>query len=389
MVAIIAAAWLAGGRYWAENGTKSTTVTVAQKPKVSPPPEKTTEPVEIRESPEPETEPVAPIAATPKQDGDPDEREVGQVVQSEQVVGHTRIKPEAETGHVVKPEDVVGRTETRPEPETAKEPSQTTTADEQEEGHVEDTTAPTASSEPGSDLEAEITQSPPAVPSLAGSIDVRFYRRGIGATFSLIPFGTDALRAVRKNDVVAVEVQLAQPAYVYVFWIDEEGKVAPVYPWEPGVWGRRPVENSVDTIALPQAGYGWPLTDSSDKQAIVVVARKDRLPDEFDLKQMLGELPTHEFRSFGWFKNGELSIEQTDVIRGPQFHEARKINDPVHLILPQDHLKLKGQIDLTCLDDCACSVVVLDVKPPIRGLLRGEPPRKKIKERRSKRRNDE
>ena len=47
--------------------------------------------------------------------------------------------------------------------------------------------------------------------------------------------------------------RLDRPAYLYLFWIGSEGKVAPLYPWREHDWTNRPtVERKVTGAEIPE-----------------------------------------------------------------------------------------------------------------------------------------
>ena len=72
--------------------------------------------------------------------------------------------------------------------------------------------------------------------SLSGTIDARVWntsdrsRRGLSLK-EAVP--------LRPNDWLRIEARLNRPAYVYVVWIDSQGRASPVYPWTPGDWASR------------------------------------------------------------------------------------------------------------------------------------------------------
>ena len=58
---------------------------------------------------------------------------------------------------------------------------------------------------------------------------------------------------VRADDEIRIEARLDRPAYLYLFWIGSEGKVAPLYPWKDHDWSARPAEErKVTGVELPE-----------------------------------------------------------------------------------------------------------------------------------------
>jgi serine/threonine protein kinase len=58
---------------------------------------------------------------------------------------------------------------------------------------------------------------------------------------------------IRAGDEIRVEARLDRPAYLYLFWIGADGKVAPLYPWKDHKWSARPAEEEmVKAAELPE-----------------------------------------------------------------------------------------------------------------------------------------
>jgi hypothetical protein len=58
---------------------------------------------------------------------------------------------------------------------------------------------------------------------------------------------------VKTGDEVRVEAWVDRPAYLYLFWLGSDGKVAPLYPWKEHQWTERPLqEGKVERVELPE-----------------------------------------------------------------------------------------------------------------------------------------
>jgi serine/threonine protein kinase len=83
---------------------------------------------------------------------------------------------------------------------------------------------------------------------------------------------------VRANDEIRIEARIDRPAYLYLFWLGSEGKVAPLYPWKDHDWSKRPAEEQkVTGVELPEV-----LDDvleipasSPGLETLVLLARED------------------------------------------------------------------------------------------------------------------
>ena len=91
---------------------------------------------------------------------------------------------------------------------------------------------------------------------------------------------------VKPGDEVRVEARVNRPAYLYLFWIGSDGKVAPMYPWKEHDWTKRPDhENKVEGIELPEViDETMPLPPSAPGlETLVLLAREDSpLPRDAD-----------------------------------------------------------------------------------------------------------
>jgi hypothetical protein len=172
--------------------------------------------------------------------------------------------------------------------------------------------------------------SPP--PAFKGWIDVRVWepnsaeRRDLGLR-------QEGALPLKPKDQIRVVARLNRPGYLYVLWINADGKVQPVYPWRPGHWEDRPAEERpVSKLSLPadQEG-GWEMDQGRPgMETLVLLARSTPLPREVDLPQLTAHLPKQSMQNplaAVWFENGV--VVQTDAERAPNFFNVKKINDPV------------------------------------------------------------
>jgi Protein kinase domain/Domain of unknown function (DUF4384) len=155
---------------------------------------------------------------------------------------------------------------------------------------------------------------------------------------------------VRAADEIRIEARLDRPAYLYLFWVGSEGKVAPLYPWIVHDWSQRPAEEQKVTgaelptlldevLEIPASPPGL--------ETLILLAREDSpLPreDEVKLAQVLSGTPVPfpvGLNRAIWFEDGEeVEFEVTagsgqdqagdkPLVRGIPSHKARKSEDPV------------------------------------------------------------
>jgi hypothetical protein len=155
---------------------------------------------------------------------------------------------------------------------------------------------------------------------------------------------------LKAHDRFRIEAKLNRPAYLYVFWLGSDGRVAPIYPWAPGHWERRPADEAkTDRLDLPpEFDKAWEIpTGDAGLEAVVLLARGESpLPREIDLaKRLAGPLAPRR-PSLGaavWIENGrEVTLDSHD--RAAPSTKSRKSDDPVLRIrrLLQDRVQPLG-----------------------------------------------
>jgi serine/threonine protein kinase len=176
------------------------------------------------------------------------------------------------------------------------------------------------------------THSPVETAALKGSIDVVVTEPG-NPRRQLLRLHDPAARPLKQGDEVRVVAELNRPAYLYVLWIDTEGKPKPVYPWLGGEWGRRPEqERAVQRLSLPEKPEDvWRIEPGpAGMETLALLAREAPLPREVDLAKALGDLgaqPLVDEMDVAWFENGELVRGEPE--RAPNLKEARPGSSPV------------------------------------------------------------
>jgi hypothetical protein len=102
---------------------------------------------------------------------------------------------------------------------------------------------------------------------------------------------------LRDGDQIRIEVNMSQPRYLYLLWIEADNVPRPVYPWSLGDWDQRPaVEPTVDTLQLPEEAMGWSVTGPSGIDTVVLMARETPLPNAVDLRDVLAGLKFPEMK---------------------------------------------------------------------------------------------
>jgi Domain of unknown function (DUF4384) len=140
---------------------------------------------------------------------------------------------------------------------------------------------------------------------------------------------------LKAGDRFHIEVKLNRPAYLYLFWLGSDGKVAPIHPWAPGHWDRRPEkEVKRDRLDLPpNADEAWEIPPGSPGlEAIVLLAREESpLRRDSDLSKLATGLPVLTRPTLDaavWIENGrEVTLDRQG--RAAPSSKTRKSDDPV------------------------------------------------------------
>jgi hypothetical protein len=170
----------------------------------------------------------------------------------------------------------------------------------------------------------------PDVP-LETSVDILVYRNGPDSP-PLSLKKNSAAAPLLATDKIGVRVTANRPGYLYLIWIDSNGKAFPVFPWDPGDWEKRVgTEPAREIDDLP--GAPWDLTGPEGMETLVLLARDTPLTpaEEAEVKKRLAGLPKQSIgrvRTPVAFVDGEPRLlAGTD--RGPNFSRPRSPDGPV------------------------------------------------------------
>ncbi|MCE9604418.1 MAG: protein kinase [Planctomycetia bacterium] len=122
-------------------------------------------------------------------------------------------------------------------------------------------------------------------PRLAGELKVRVWSTA-GNTKRGISIADPNALPVRNGEQVHLEVSLNRAAYLYLVWIDSEGKVTRLDDVGPG--GATPRSELHSPAKLDQ---GWEMVGAPGLETIVLLAAEQRPEDGLDLAKLIGTLP--------------------------------------------------------------------------------------------------
>jgi serine/threonine protein kinase len=138
---------------------------------------------------------------------------------------------------------------------------------------------------------------------------------------------------VRPGEFLRIEMEVNRPAYLYLVWLDTEGKATPLFPWEDEDWNKRPVEKPRTRLSLPEGeGQVAPIGGGPRGiESLLLLARETPLPADANLPAIFAGLPRQErpdVAASAWFENGELVRNELD--RGAvKLGQAAASDDPI------------------------------------------------------------
>lgn len=143
---------------------------------------------------------------------------------------------------------------------------------------------------------------PPEVEPLRGELTVRITsadrsKPGLAVT-------EPGALPVRMDEWMSIEARLNQPAYCYLLWLDSQGRVVPLYPWNideievEEADAPPPVRERGKTVFSPKtARDGWQFGKPAGLETVLLLARPTPLPEEVKLGKLLSGLPVPTLRS--------------------------------------------------------------------------------------------
>ncbi len=172
---------------------------------------------------------------------------------------------------------------------------------------------------------------------LAAKLDVRVWKEAdTSRGLALNEAGALPLRA---GDWMRIEAEVDRPAYLYVIYLDAQGKASPMYPWRNYDWNNRPAERPVASLHLPENPLvdGAPLDPGpSGIESVVLLVRPAPLSpeDHHTLARLFATVPSQArldpLRGAVWLEAGGAERFGHDQDRGrPNLDAAGQVQDPV------------------------------------------------------------
>ncbi|MDF1738855.1 MAG: protein kinase [Verrucomicrobiales bacterium] len=166
-------------------------------------------------------------------------------------------------------------------------------------------------------------------------------RKGLSVTkdFRALP--------LQSGDSVRLQAELNRSAYCYLIWIEPDGNLSPVFPWEDGHWEKIPKsESKTITLSLPAiANRGWPITPTRGMETLILLAREEPLSRDVNIRSLLANLPPQPFRPNNMIFEFDA---ETIEIRGADFTSSAPLQDPFIKLRSKIFRQLDSNFDLVC-----------------------------------------
>jgi serine/threonine protein kinase len=186
----------------------------------------------------------------------------------------------------------------------------------------------------------------PALAPLKGSVDVVVARGPQGNRRYLHLKDPEALPLQPGSDHLRIEAHLNRPGYLYLVWVDTEGKASLIYPRDKKRRQSPDNEEPVQDLFLPSALAASPVGGGpAGTETLLLLAREEPLPRDVDIGSLFADLRPQASRyprEAAWFENGKLVRNEMD--RGPiNFADRGRPLDDEHLQIPIDEPVLQVQ----------------------------------------------
>ena len=143
----------------------------------------------------------------------------------------------------------------------------------------------------------------PATPSatapLAGAFTVLV--RPPDRTNEPVSVDTPGALPVQSGGAMCLDVNLKEPAFLYLVWITAGGQTLPLYPWNnetleiTDISQAPPQRRATKHIFSPMLGRTWTFGPNSGVETVIFLARRTALPEGFELSSLLPSPPTPQF----------------------------------------------------------------------------------------------
>ncbi len=129
---------------------------------------------------------------------------------------------------------------------------------------------------------------------------------------------------------MTIDVDLNEPAFIYLIWVNADGEVLPLYPWNnetlevKDISQPPPVRRATKRIFSPLLGRSWTFGNTTGPETVILLARRTALPENIQLAGLLASPPAPEFEHptdvisvrMRWQDNGKGPSKATEMAPG-------------------------------------------------------------------------
>jgi hypothetical protein len=93
---------------------------------------------------------------------------------------------------------------------------------------------------------------------------------------------------------MCLDARLDEPAFIYFVWIDSEGNILPLYPWNnerlevTDIGQPPPLRRASKLVFSPQLSNNWTFNNTPGVETVILLARQTALPEATKLADLLG-----------------------------------------------------------------------------------------------------
>jgi hypothetical protein len=138
---------------------------------------------------------------------------------------------------------------------------------------------------------AGCNQAQPKPAALSGKLNVLV--RPADRRLDPIPVEQTGAAPVKSGGAMCIDASLNEPGFIYIVWINSEGQVLPLYPWNnerlevTDVNERAPERRAGKLIFSPLLGGNWTFSDKPGMETVVLLARRKPLSEGVEIGNLL------------------------------------------------------------------------------------------------------
>jgi hypothetical protein len=98
---------------------------------------------------------------------------------------------------------------------------------------------------------------------------------------------------VQSGGAMCVDAHLSQPGFMYLIWLDSEGQVLPLYPWNNETLEVKdadqppPQRRATNLVFSPLLGRTWTFGELPGAESVLLLARRTPLPADIKLASLI------------------------------------------------------------------------------------------------------